>query len=210
MSVSPESDPGAVRRLPEQSRSRERVERVLAAAAELIARVGIDAMTMSELAESADVSLPSIYRYFPSKQTIVQTLFHRYAEQVREELTEAVGDVTAADGAHAAVARAMYRYWELYRDDATLAAVWSAVVADPDLAALDVADSRQNGRLLAEAFREAVPDADAARLEELAFLASHLAGATVRLGVMVDDDEAERLVADFVDRVLPPLLGLRR
>ena len=219
-----------VRRLPEQQRSRARVEQVLDAAAGLIAEVGVDAMSMSDLAAAAEVSLPSIYRYFPSKQAIVQVLFERYAERVRAALVAAIEDdgQDAPDGPEVdpaldpaldpagdtasdprrAVARAMRRYWQLYRDDPALAAVWSAAVADPELVALDVADSRRNGALLAEVLVGAGVEVPRERLEELAFLASHLAGATVRLGVMLDPDEAEQVVDDLVERVLVPLLGL--
>lgn len=201
-----------VRRLPEQQRSRERVEQVLDAAAGLIGQVGVDAMTMSDLATAADVSLPSIYRYFPSKQAIVQVLFERYAERVRDELVAAIevdgGEEAGGSDTRAAVGRAMQRYWRLYRDDRALAAVWSAAVADPDLVALDVADSRRNGALLAEVLAGAGVDVPLADLERLAFLASHLAGATVRLGVMLQPREAELLIDDLVERVLVPLLGL--
>lgn len=210
------ADAVAVRRLPEQRRSRERVEQVLDAAAGLIGKVGVDAMTMSDLATAAEVSLPSIYRYFPSKQAIVQVLFERYAEHIRDELVAAIehfgaeggGDSGAPADPRAAIGRAMQRYWQLYRDDRALAAVWSAVVADPELVALDVADSRRNGQMLADVLAAAGVEVPLRDLERLAFLASHLAGATVRLGVMLEPDEAERLVDDLVERVLVPLLGL--
>lgn len=203
------SVPAAVRRRPEQERSRQRVEQVLQTAAGLIAEVGVDAMTMSDLAEAADVSLPSIYRYFPSKQTIVRSLFERYAARVEAELVDAVGVVEDADDARGAVERAMRRYWELYRGDPALAAVWAAVVADPELVHLDVEDSRSNGCLLAAALEGVVPGAGRARLDQLAFLASHLAGAAVRLGVLLEDEaEAAAMIDNMVECVLPPLLGL--
>lgn len=201
--------PVADRRLPEQGRSRQRVERVLDRAADLIAEAGVDGMTMSALADAADVSLPSVYRYFSSKQAIVESLALRYADRVREQLTAVIGPVHDAASARAAVADAMSAYWQLYRDDRAFAAVWSATVADPALAALDVEDSRRNGALLAEALHDVVAPSDT-DLELLAFLASHLAGSIVRLAVQLDPDEADAVVAAMVDRVLPALLGLDR
>ncbi|TKB29290.1 MAG: helix-turn-helix transcriptional regulator, partial [Mesorhizobium sp.] len=50
------------RRAPTQQRSRERVERMLAAAAALIAEQGSDAMRMGEVAERAGVSIGSLYQ----------------------------------------------------------------------------------------------------------------------------------------------------
>ncbi|MDY7106398.1 MAG: TetR/AcrR family transcriptional regulator [Actinomycetota bacterium] len=199
----PDREPDGARRLPEQSRSRERVEHVLDAAAALITESGIDAMTMSRLAETAEVSLPSIYRYFPNKRAILATLFDRYAARVRHAIAAPLADIDSREAARDALAAAMRRYWELYRSDAALAAVFSAALADPELVGLDVADSRTNGALLAEAL---APGLDAAPDERAAFVASHLAGATVRLGVLLERDEADEIVELLIDRVLVPLL----
>ncbi|WP_370327968.1 TetR/AcrR family transcriptional regulator [Euzebya sp.] len=203
------SEEASVRRLPEQGRSRARVERILDVAAELIATTGVDAMTMSGLAEAAEVSLPSVYRYFPSKQAIVATLVQRYAARVREQLAATMTPPSSRAGARAALGEAMRAYWALYRSDPAFAAVWSAAVADPALVDLDVQDSRRNGALLASALRGVVDDDAADDLDRLAFLASHLAGAVVRLGVLLDADEADALVGAVVDRVLPALLGVQ-
>lgn len=208
----PEPPPGtgpapAERKQPEQRRSRARVERILDQAASLISETGVDGMTMSALAESAGVSLPSIYRYFSSKQAIIERLALRYAERVRTEFLGAMGPVATRAEARTAIAGAMAVYWRLYRDDPTFAAVWSAMVADPTLAALDLEDSRHNGLLLADAIADvAAPgDTDPALL---GFLASHLAGSVVRIAVQLEAAEADALIDAMVERVLPALLGL--
>jgi AcrR family transcriptional regulator len=197
----------AERKQPEQRRSRERVERILDEAAALISETGVDGMTMSALAETAGVSLPSIYRYFASKQAIIERLALRYAERVRVALMTAMEPVDTPADARAAVAEAMGIYWRLYRDDPTFAAVWSATIADPALAALDIEDSRHNGRLLADAIAD-VADPGGTDPDLLAFVASHLAGSVVRLAVQLDATEADAVIDAMVERVLPALLGL--
>ena len=52
--------PVAAARVPTQQRSRERVERMLAAATELIEEGGSDSMKMSEVAERAGVPIGSL------------------------------------------------------------------------------------------------------------------------------------------------------
>ncbi|MFX6225919.1 helix-turn-helix domain-containing protein, partial [Acinetobacter baumannii] len=66
-----------LRRQPSQNRSRERVERRLAVATELLAAHGSDAMRMGESAERAGVSIGSLYQYFPDKAAIIRTLAER-------------------------------------------------------------------------------------------------------------------------------------
>jgi AcrR family transcriptional regulator len=61
-----------------QARSRERLRRVLDAADEVLAAEGPDAFTTTRLAEVADVSIGSVYRFFPDKEAIVEALAVRY------------------------------------------------------------------------------------------------------------------------------------
>src|SRR5262245_8915048 len=65
------------RRVPAQQRSRERVDRILAVAAELIAAKGSDQMRMSEVAGGAGISIGSLYQYFPDKSAILRSLAAR-------------------------------------------------------------------------------------------------------------------------------------
>ncbi len=67
-------DLAGLRRAPSQKRSRERVERMLTAASEVITEQGSDAMRMGEVAERAGVSIGSLYQYFPDKGSIIRPL----------------------------------------------------------------------------------------------------------------------------------------
>jgi AcrR family transcriptional regulator len=64
--------------VPTQTRSRERLRRVLDSADELLATEGAEAFTTNRIAESAGVPVGSVYRYFPDKQAIVEALALRY------------------------------------------------------------------------------------------------------------------------------------
>jgi len=65
-------------RAPTQSRGQKRVDEILDAAEELIAEVGIEAMTTNAIAERAGSSIGSLYHFFPSKDAIIQALAHRF------------------------------------------------------------------------------------------------------------------------------------
>jgi AcrR family transcriptional regulator len=79
----PESPEPSLRRLPKQKRSRERVERILEAAAEVFAEVGYDAATTHTIAARARTAIGSLYQFFPDKLAIFHALEKRHMEQVR-------------------------------------------------------------------------------------------------------------------------------
>src|SRR6266852_4862182 len=70
--------PALARLVPTQQRSRERFERILESAAEIIAEKGSEAFRMSDIVERTGVPFGSLYQYFPDKTAIIGTLAERY------------------------------------------------------------------------------------------------------------------------------------
>jgi AcrR family transcriptional regulator/transposase-like protein len=75
----------SLRRQPQQQRGKQRVEKILAAAAEVFAEAGFAAATIQQIADRANTAVGSIYQFFPDKLAIFNALF---AEHMR--LTEAI------------------------------------------------------------------------------------------------------------------------
>jgi AcrR family transcriptional regulator len=73
-----------LRRVPRQERGHERVDKLLDAAAAVIAEVGVDAATTNAIAARADTSVGSLYQFFPNKTAIVEALAARYNVQLRQ------------------------------------------------------------------------------------------------------------------------------
>jgi AcrR family transcriptional regulator len=69
------------RRQPTQQRSHERLERILSVAKELVAHHGSDALKMSEIAGRAEISIGSLYQYFPNKDAILAQLLIRHIDR---------------------------------------------------------------------------------------------------------------------------------
>jgi AcrR family transcriptional regulator len=63
-----------LRREPLQERGHEKIRRLLAAADRLLAREGAEALSTLRVAEEADVSVGTLYRWFPDKEAIVEAL----------------------------------------------------------------------------------------------------------------------------------------
>lgn len=84
------------RRTPVQARSKAMVEQILDAAVRVLAASGYGQMSTNRIAEEADVSVGSLYRYFGDKDEIFEELRRRTSEAVMTELTDAI---TRAAGA---------------------------------------------------------------------------------------------------------------
>ncbi|MFT8644052.1 TetR/AcrR family transcriptional regulator [Gluconacetobacter sp.] len=69
---------------PQRAVGRQRVADLLAAASDLIAERGYQATTMAAIAERAGARIGSLYRFFPNKEAIADTLLRRHLDILRE------------------------------------------------------------------------------------------------------------------------------
>nr|NYU05770.1 TetR/AcrR family transcriptional regulator [Pseudomonas sp. SbOxS1] len=204
------SQQAASRRVPAQQRSRERQERILAVATELIASKGSDQVKMSEIAGLSQISIGSLYQYFPDKSSIVRTLAERYNSQSRECIEAALGAVEDVQGLQAAYTALLEQYYEIVLATPAMRDIWSGMQADKQLLQLELQESRIAGDMLAQAMQRVAPGADTQRLADSAFLIWHLGEATMRLAVSSGPEEGRRLVEAFKHMSLHEILGLVR
>ncbi len=78
MNDTPPDLEGKLRNVPIQARSRQRLQRVLDAADDVLLHDGADAFTTTRIAQAAGIPVGSVYRYFPDKEAIVEALAVRY------------------------------------------------------------------------------------------------------------------------------------
>ena len=76
------SSDNSLRRQPKQQRGRQRVAKILTAAAEVFAQVGYSAATTQQIADRANTAVGSIYQFFPDKLAIFHALEAEHMEQV--------------------------------------------------------------------------------------------------------------------------------
>lgn len=187
----------APRRTPTQQRSRERLERILSAAVEAIAARGSDQMTMSEVARLAGISIGSLYQYFPDKSAIIRALAERYNAENRRCIAEALASVHDRPSLESAYLGLLDQYYEIVLAEPAMRDIWSGMQADKQLVALELAESRIAGGLLADAMRRVHPDADPAKVATAAFLIWQLGESTMRLALSHDRAEGGALVEAF-------------
>jgi AcrR family transcriptional regulator len=75
-------------RPPLQARSRKALQKVLAAAEDVLAADGFDEFTMTAVAERAGVSVGAIYRRFDGKEQLLAAVKDRLLSQLEEDLAE--------------------------------------------------------------------------------------------------------------------------
>jgi AcrR family transcriptional regulator len=85
------------RKRPQQARSRQTWESILDSAETLLVEEGYDALTTNRIAEEADISVGSVYQYFPNKEAILLTIMDRFAERQYEILVDGLDELADAN-----------------------------------------------------------------------------------------------------------------
>ncbi len=140
-----------LRRAPMQRRSVERVQRMLDAAQQLVSEVGYDALTTTLIAERADVSIGSLYQFFPDKQAVVRAVALRNLERFSERLAELVSGAQFANWWDM-VSAVIDEYVSMHQDVPGFRAIRFGDVADLHL--LDPV--RDNDTVVADRFIELI------------------------------------------------------
>jgi AcrR family transcriptional regulator len=79
------------RKRPRQARSRATVDSVLEATARVLVKHGFDGLTTNLVAQTAGVSIGSLYQYFPNKAALVGALIENHVESMTQL---ALGELT--------------------------------------------------------------------------------------------------------------------
>jgi AcrR family transcriptional regulator len=73
-------------RAPRRERGQVRVATIMEAGAALFREKGFDAVTMSDIAARSGTAFGSLYRFFPSKESLADALLQQYAQQALDQL----------------------------------------------------------------------------------------------------------------------------
>ncbi|CUW47908.1 TetR/AcrR family transcriptional regulator [Novacetimonas hansenii] len=76
---------------PSRAAGRQRVAELLQAASDLMAERGYDATTMAEIAARAGAKVGSLYRFFPNKEAIAETLLQHQMAVLHDEYEALAG-----------------------------------------------------------------------------------------------------------------------
>lgn len=112
-----------LRRVPQQSRSRERVGRILDSAAEHVVASGVESLSTRAIAEGAGVPVASLYQYFADKDDILLALVERDVEAMDQEVNRALGELSVLSIA-SIVHTTMGAFLNVYRERPAFIMIW--------------------------------------------------------------------------------------
>jgi AcrR family transcriptional regulator len=116
--------PDAVlRRVPRQTRSRERLAHVLTTADGLLAGEGPEALTITRVAAEAGMSVGAVYQYLPDRDAIIEALATSYLARIEVTMAAFLGVADDQQWADP-VAALVDGFAEVYRCEPGFRALW--------------------------------------------------------------------------------------
>jgi len=193
---------GQPRRIPQQKRGRERFEKILSVALELIEKNGSDALKMSEIVEKAELSFGALYQYFPDKSSIIRTLAERFNEQGRACVAAELAMVTDATTLRQALCNIADQYYGYFRQEPVMRDIWVATQADRLLQEVDAEDMEFHAQALFGRLEKLEPGRNKEELLAIARLTMQILAAAVRYAISLDDEKG-RTAIGLYQRMLP-------
>ena len=174
---------------------------MLDAAKQLLVESGADDLTMTGLAERSGVGATAIYRYFPNKDAVLRELALETFST--DAWMSSIPELESGDLGKF-VEQRIKQYWQLYRQEPFRVPLRAAIQSDPELGALDRADTR---RVAAEMAHTAAPSTrfDREALELRIVLILEEMQAAFRLAAHAELPEAERIIETFTEMTLAAL-----
>lgn len=184
------------RKTPQQDRSIQRVHAILESATRLITKSGVSALTMTALAKEAGIPIGSIYQYFPEKAAILRALFDMISTRVEEHVIQSLEAATSLDELKQQVFVLVDWYYKECRQNPIYLSIWLSMEMDKALARLNIDQSYR----LAEIFVRYTSPLRSPRSGEdydaRCKLLSYFLGSCMRLALLSEQDEAQRLLAE--------------
>lgn len=137
------------RRTPVQRRSRERVERILRAAEQLVVSSGVEALTTRAVAERAHIPVATLYQYFADRDAIISALIERHVLSMDERIAAALQSLPTYS-VRSIVEATVEAYRADYRERPSYVVLWFQGRLSADIARF----IRERDDLLADAFHQ--------------------------------------------------------
>ncbi|GAB1545153.1 TetR/AcrR family transcriptional regulator [Scytonema sp. NUACC21] len=203
------SFPEPLRRLPQQARSRQRLNQILDAAAQAFEEFGYEATTTEVIAMRANTSIGSLYRFFPDKPAILYALAQRYSKEMRELTAELFSSSTVGRSLASVLSDAVDAYDNFYRTQPAARIIFLQRQAAPELYDLNKRLDHEIALHLDAFFALKQPNMEPEKRRVVALVAVEVASALQLFYWKQEDNLQQKIVAEtkqLLTRYLQPLL----
>ncbi|MDQ8038673.1 MAG: TetR/AcrR family transcriptional regulator [Pedobacter sp.] len=184
--------------LPVQERSRRKIDAILDATAALLARKGVEAVSMLAIAEEAAVPAATVYHYFESRLAVLAALAERTMVAVDAELQQGMQRlVQDGDFSSRELLLALYK---AYREAPGYVAILRALRADPVFEGL-VQESNRRGADVIVALLSEKTGLPRARTARVAWMLSEFCEHILQAALMADAREARAMLDELTEMV---------
>ena len=197
------------RREPTQARSRARFDRILDVALYQIVATGVDGVKMSDIASEAEISIASLYQYFPDKAAIVATLAERTNGVLQDMVAEIFVAVVSPDHFVDAIEALLESLFDYNTSAPETLALWRALQSDNRLQTLlsDELHALSNTIYMAvDRIRPHWQDTDK---QTFCRTLTSMMLSTVRTSMLWPEDEARNMIDMFRRQALSPFVRHR-
>ncbi|MEM9495027.1 MAG: TetR/AcrR family transcriptional regulator [Pseudomonadota bacterium] len=189
-------------RKPSQARSQKRVEQILNAAKDLILSKGSAGLKMNDVADSAGVTIGSIYQYFPNKSAIVGALCKTYLDDNLLKMEAVLASPPAdLDELQERISQLLKDFYSKYREDPVIRDIFAAMASDKTIQGIDADDTRQNTEIVFQRSRHLFDETRATEVKQALYLIFSFAGTAVNIAFNQNKKEGRRTI-DAADTML--------
>ncbi len=187
----------ATARAPKRQRGRLRVAAILQSAREVFMEKGYDAATMTEIAARSGTAIGSLYRFFPSKESLSDALLLNYVEQMTEGLAALTARTT--DMTPDVVAGSLVDLMLGLKDERSFVIALTEARGKNTALKARYREAMKHG--LTGVIRKVVPRLPRARSESMAVVLLHLLRAVYRTAAEEEPTTQRAVLAEMRDLI---------
>jgi len=200
------SSPILPRKAPVQDRSQIRFSRILEVANQLIVDQGVALVSMKDISQTAEISIASLYQYFPEKAAIIATLAHKYNVAGEQCVKEIISNIKKPEDVTPAIYAIVDSYHDFFREVPGSYAIWQATQADTRLYHIDEQHCEKVAQIIAQGLITANPQFSKEEAHSHGLLLTILLAAIIRKIATYPQSNAKSLISLYKSTHITPTI----